>query len=335
VVLLLDSRTIPPADRIEAVTTLLNTGEVPMTFRFGETSGDTWQRVHFLDLNHGIHALSAAGTEFGVRRSRRARATSVPERTALTFRKSGVGRFETPFCSQALTAGEIFLCDQTSDWDSNWLELGGDQTIVVDNDRLQLPVDVVRKAVPNLRRSPVYPLARAHWATARDLLENLGSSAARAMLAASTTDLLRALIITAAGEDIAARDALVETLLSRVDRYIELNLNDSHLTPESIAHANNISVRQLYKVWPGDRPSIAESIIRARLEGVKSDMCRAENRGIGLSALARRWGFIDPSHFGRRFRRAYAMTPSEFRGSIAEAAPASQGDELDGGNPLD
>jgi AraC-like DNA-binding protein len=320
--LVLDSRTIPSVDRVEAVTTVLNTGEVPMTFRFGEHYGETWQRIHFLELGHGIHALSATGTEFGVRRSRRARATSVPERTALTFRKAGIGRFETPFSSQALSPGEIFLCDQTSDWDSNWLELGGDQTIVLDNDRLQIPVDIVRKAVPNLRRSPVYMLARSHWATARDLLESLESPAARAMLASSTTDLLRALIITAAGDERATRDALAETLLTRVERYIELNLTNARLNPESIARANNVSVRQLYKVWPHDRPSIAEWIIRARLEGALGDMRKPENRNLSVGFLARRWGFIDASHFGRRFRQAYSMTPRDYRGSLSNLAYA-------------
>jgi AraC-like DNA-binding protein len=314
--LLLDSRTLPAGERIDSVTALLNTREVPLTLHVGEHSGEIRHRVHFLDLAPGIHLVSTAGTELVVRRSRRARQSSVPERTALTFRKAGVGRFETPFSSQALNPGDIFLLDQTSDWSSHWIGSGGDQSIIVDNDRLQLSVDLVRRAVPNLHRSPVYPLVRSHCATARDLLEGLESPVARAMIAASTTDLIRALIITAAGDDASVRDVLFETLLSRIDTHIDLHLADANLNPEAIARATNISLRQLYNVWPRERPSVAEWIVQRRLDGVRTDMSRVENQHVALAVLARRWGFVDPSHFGRRFRKAYSMTPSEYKSAL-------------------
>jgi AraC-like DNA-binding protein len=34
-----------------------------------------------------------------------------------------------------------------------------------------------------------------------------------------------------------------------------------------------------------------------------------------VAAIARRWGFADPTHFSRVFRAAYGMSPREWRAS--------------------
>jgi AraC-like DNA-binding protein len=51
--------------------------------------------------------------------------------------------------------------------------------------------------------------------------------------------------------------------------------------------------------------------MRGRLEGARRDI--AKDGAPGIAAVARRWGFSDPTHFGRRFRTAYGISPKEWR----------------------
>lgn len=44
--------------------------------------------------------------------------------------------------------------------------------------------------------------------------------------------------------------------------------------------------------------------------GARADLA---DRHLPIAAVARRWGFKDPTHFTRRFRAAYGVLPSEWR----------------------
>ncbi|HEX6452329.1 MAG TPA: AraC family transcriptional regulator [Trebonia sp.] len=42
-----------------------------------------------------------------------------------------------------------------------------------------------------------------------------------------------------------------------------------------------------------------------------------------MAAIARRWGFADSTHFSRRFRQAYGMSPREWRHACRSPATAT------------
>ncbi|MGW4772229.1 AraC family transcriptional regulator [Nocardia sp. NPDC004278] len=57
-----------------------------------------------------------------------------------------------------------------------------------------------------------------------------------------------------------------------------------------------------------------QRIISQWRDRVRGELVRAQTADIALSAMiARRWGLHDPSHFARRFRTAYGMSPREWR----------------------
>ena len=90
----------------------------------------------------------------------------------------------------------------TSTCAASWPGVGGSKLVLIDYDRLGLPVDVVRRAVPHLRTSPVYRLVRAHVATLCEGYGDAEPGPEKAMLRVATIELIRALVTTAAHDEL-------------------------------------------------------------------------------------------------------------------------------------
>ncbi|MGW3955964.1 helix-turn-helix domain-containing protein [Streptomyces sp. NPDC004752] len=132
-------------------------------------------------------------------------------------------------------------------------------------------------------------------------------------LAATTLEMVRAVIADACDAGVAGRTAREETLGTRILEYLRRHLTDPGLTPSSVAQAHHISLRHLYAVLAREGVSPGEWIRRERLEGARRDLARPEARRDTIAAVARRWGFTDASRFGRSFKETYGMTPREYR----------------------
>ena len=201
---------------------------------------------------------------------------------------------------QAFSPCQISLTDFGSPY--QWRSTGDSTTMSLrfTYAELCLPAGQIRSAAGDLATSPLYSL----------LDEDMPTSAAES-LASATLELARAVIATVGQRDAARNDVANEALVTRIEAYVQQHLADPALSPESIAHAHHISVRQLYKLWSGRELGLAEWIMRGRLEGARRDLRR--NESLPIAALARRWGFTDATHFGRRFRGAYGLSPREWR----------------------
>jgi AraC-like DNA-binding protein len=176
---------------------------------------------------------------------------------------------------------------------------------------LCLPAEEIRSAAGDLATSPLYELFQTHLLQlCRFLEEDIPASAAES-LGSATLELARAVIATVGHDGPARNDIASEALATRVEAYVQQHLTDPALSPESIARAHHISVRQLYKLWSARELGLAERIMRGRLEGARRDL--AKDGSAGIAAVARRWGFTDPTHFGRRFRAAYGISPRQWR----------------------
>jgi AraC-like DNA-binding protein len=103
------------------------------------------------------------------------------------------------------------------------------------------------------------------------------------------------------------------TALLRLKSAIETRLRDPDLKPEEAAAAAGISVRYANDLLAGEDFSLERYIVHRRLERCREaleDPLQA-HRMIGEIAFS--WGFSDHSHFTRRFRNAFDMTPGECR----------------------
>ncbi|MFH8774523.1 helix-turn-helix domain-containing protein [Streptomyces sp. NPDC017958] len=104
-------------------------------------------------------------------------------------------------------------------------------------------------------------------------------------------------------------------LVSRILRFIDLNLSDVELSPERIARAHHISVRYLHKLFADEGTTVGRRILLRRLEECRRELAARSHGTRTIAAVAGHWGFASATHFSRVFRATYGMTPREWRDS--------------------
>ncbi|MFC8394463.1 helix-turn-helix domain-containing protein [Streptomyces sp. NPDC057238] len=104
-----------------------------------------------------------------------------------------------------------------------------------------------------------------------------------------------------------------QVLLARIDAFITHNLSDPELSPATIAAHHHISVRLLHALFEEEPETVGATIRRRRLERTRADLADPRLRHRTIGEIALRWGFRHPADFSRTFRRAYGISPSDFR----------------------
>ncbi|WP_455678748.1 AraC-like ligand-binding domain-containing protein [Streptomyces atratus] len=137
-------------------------------------------------------------------------------------------------------------------------------------------------------------------------------SAVANRLAGNVVDLFATLIAERAHPDGTDADARSHLLL-RVRDHINRNLGDPDLSPERIARTHRISVRYLHRLFEGEGTTVGQLIRQRRLEECGRELARRGRTAPTVSAVAQRWGFVNPAHFSRAFRAAYGVSPREWR----------------------
>ncbi|MFB6890313.1 helix-turn-helix domain-containing protein [Kitasatospora sp. NPDC056327] len=124
-------------------------------------------------------------------------------------------------------------------------------------------------------------------------------------------------------------------LLDRVRAFIEDNLGDPQLTPGVVAARHNISLRtlhQLFRTQEVQTDTVHAWIRRRRLERCREDLASTRLHTYPVQVIADRWGFSSATVFSRTFRRAYGVTPTEYRGMslVGTLAPKVEDPRTDG-----
>ncbi|MFI6339823.1 helix-turn-helix domain-containing protein [Streptomyces sp. NPDC050535] len=128
----------------------------------------------------------------------------------------------------------------------------------------------------------------------------------------AASELLRSAAVMAAEARLDLRSWSNETRLHAVKEFLLARLSDPTLTMERVAAANGMSVRQLTAVFePDDSP--AAFLRRERLRRARQELVDPRFAGVPISDIGARWGYPNPSTFGRAYRRAFGETPLEAR----------------------
>ncbi|EHP43724.1 AraC family transcriptional regulator [Cupriavidus basilensis OR16] len=108
-----------------------------------------------------------------------------------------------------------------------------------------------------------------------------------------------------------ARAAARAAMLERVQRYVQANLHQDGLSPESILQAFQLPRPTLYRMFEHEG-GLGAYIRNCRLQAAADDLVRLAH--IGIAEIGYGLGFNSASDFTRAFRRAYGMSPTDFRG---------------------
>jgi len=180
-------------------------------------------------------------------------------------------------------------------------------------DRLGLEHDYAARASEVIHASPLAGQLQRHLQILFRDADAISHGPAAAAVAQATADLVRAALIAAVDEEPFRRDGSDRNQVAVVKSYVTQHLADPDLGAEQIARAMFISVRQLYKLWETEPGPLGQWIIECRLDAARQDLTSRRGRNQTIAAVARRWGFADSTHFSRRFRQAYGMSPREWR----------------------
>lgn len=104
-----------------------------------------------------------------------------------------------------------------------------------------------------------------------------------------------------------------EKLLRQVMDYIEDHLSDPCLRPTSIAAAHFISARYLQVLFQRNGMTVSSWVRERRLERCSRDLADPSLAGVSVAQLAAKWGFPEPAHFSRAYKKRFGISPSQKR----------------------
>ncbi|WP_432571515.1 AraC family transcriptional regulator [Kineococcus sp. SYSU DK005] len=320
---LLDTAALPAAQRAQALQESFRGESAQRVTSVG--AGPVHHRIDLVELGPEVRLRRTVGSPLHVVRDERHVRREPSEHVSFGLQRAGTSLLSVGGSTGPTRAGHLHCVDTTRPYELRQRGTNERDDLVVADQQLGVSVDVVRAAAPALARSPVHDLVRDHLAGLFDATAQLAANP-RLLAGQATVALLRTLLLTAA-EHSAGRGALADSLEHRVRAYVDAHLGDPELSMEVVAAVHHVSVRHLCNAWAraGHERTLTRWITERRLERSREQLLAEGSASTSIAAVARRCGFSDPSHFSRRFRAAYGITPREWRAVRSGAAPRSRG----------
>jgi AraC-like DNA-binding protein len=316
VTLVLDTRQIAHADRADAVRETIASTVVHVDIDFPQESGPA-VRGAITDLGN-VRVCSIRSNATRVERTPRLARDSMPPSIFLAVQIAGSSLILQNGRQAVLRPGDLAFSESSSPY--TLLDEHGirQHFFSIPIAALALPRDAVQQlsAVTLSPGHPIADLAATYFgrlAARPDIFTEPGADA----VGRPSTELVRALLATHMDAAGLAKESLETTLGLRIMEYARAHLGEPTLSVAQIAAAHHISVRHLYNLLGRDGVSLGEWLRESRLEQCRAELSRPSAGQRTIAAIARRWGFADPSSFGRLFRDRYGLTPREWRAASA------------------
>ena len=125
-------------------------------------------------------------------------------------------------------------------------------------------------------------------------------------------DQIASLLALAAGP-VARATSPGEKLFKRILGTIRDRCHEQGLSPSMVADEHGISTRYLHYLCAQSATTFGAELMRWRLESASRLLSDRRFDALSVGEIAARCGFLEPSHFSRRFRKAHGLGPMEFR----------------------
>jgi AraC-like DNA-binding protein len=133
-----------------------------------------------------------------------------------------------------------------------------------------------------------------------------------ALPASVVAEQLAALLALAAGSHVHAFTPS-EKLLNRIRQTIRERYYEPTLDAGAVAAANGISKRYVHYLFAQASSTFGRELMQVRLEFARRLLSDRRYAGLRVNEVAARCGFLEPSHFARRFRQTFGVVPTAYR----------------------
>jgi AraC-like DNA-binding protein len=185
---------------------------------------------------------------------------------------------------------------------------------------IQIPQTWLRTWLPHPEDTTVLTFAdRSPWgATLASAVGNLRLAALDRITLpfGVVADQIGAMLALAAGQRDSGIPRHSASLLDRLTRTILEQSAEQSIDPASVAAEHGISKRYLHLILSQGGTSFGTILIEARLRRAKALLEDRRFARLPISEIAWRSGFSNPSHFARRFRSRFGVSPGAFRTAL-------------------
>jgi len=308
--LLLDTSQVLPDLRTRAVAEVIEFSGAPARVVHNCPDDEIQTRLEYFTMG-GTHILTSQNSPQGLITTPALLKNADFDLFVISLKLAGTAT-HTHAPGRLLRPGDIFAMDLWRPYEY-LAEAGGIAAFHIRLDRLGLPRDYVTRSGKVIHTSPLAAQLRKHLQILFRDADDVSQSPGASMVARATMDLVRAALVSAVDDEPFRHEGGQENLVCTVKCYIAQNLEDPDLGADQIARAMFVSVRQLYKFWETEPCPLSQWIIQRRLEAARDELMNPLGRNQTVASIAQRYGFANPTHFGRRFRQAYGMSPREWR----------------------
>jgi AraC family transcriptional regulator, positive regulator of tynA and feaB len=213
-----------------------------------------------------------------------------------------------------LQPGQLALIDPRLPHEGRFSDASEVLTLILDRHSLQNRLGPIQ----DLTARPISPdTAEGHLASG--YLTMLLSQVARLsatsgdMVTTQLLDLIALALGKAAEGKVSVGSSTRSLVRTKLHAAIEAQLSNPGLDTEAVARAAGVSVRYANTVLAEENTSLGRLIQARRLARCREALEDPSQMHRTVSEIAYGWGFSDMTHFGRRYKAAYGLLPSEFR----------------------
>lgn len=249
-----------------------------------------------------------------VRRTSRLIRQTQDELFLVSFQLAGEGEVRQDGRRAVLAAGDFVIYDSTRPYELVFREDFEQLVVTVPRDRLRVRAPSAERLTAIAIRGS-QGIGRLLGELVVGLTEHAEAMAGQTQASVSNAvlDLVATALATLPASQVGSLPTLKLFHLNRIKSYIHEHLSDPDLSIISISEALGVSVSSMYRVFEAERCSLAEWIWDQRLQACRATLLDVACSGLSIKQIAMSWGFNDPAHFSRAFRRRFGQSPAAFR----------------------